>query len=543
MKRCFGCFGELNSGIGICPYCGFNANEYSNLKWILQPGTIINGKYMIGKRLGEGGFGITYLGWDLNMETKVAVKEYYPSNFAYRDTNSEDGNSVSFSTGRNEWDYHKGLKKYVDEAVILSKFFDLPGVVSVKDFFYENNTAYIVMEYISGISLKDFLQKKGGKIPYDEAILLLKPVIQSLAIIHREGLLHRDISPDNIMIQNDGSIKLIDFGAARYNNENTDKSMTVVLKHGYAPIEQYSRNGVQGAYTDVYGICAVLYKMITGLVPLDATDRAVSDKYIPIKKIVRKTPKYIADAIDAGLSVHAEYRQQSMEELYSDLYGEGRSHNNTIVPALSMLVKSLSIIVIVLLLILIVRYLRDIPLSSVTQSNQEEDYKETKRDPIISENKSSDNGKEAADVIVEDDVDLENEKGNISEADNYNERMISDNNDSSEIQTDETEESNRIDHGITVASQGVLNGDYGDNKTVEQILNSYSDIQGSWSGYEAEDSDIIYAYYRGEKNGTLFVIEFEVYTDDTFRISGAAENGNKIDNYSEYFANILNSVN
>ncbi len=495
---------------------------------------------MIGKRLGEGGFGITYLGWDLNMETKVAVKEYYPSSFAYRNINGMNGNSVSFSTDGSGWDYRRGLKKFVDEAVILSKYFDLPGVVSVKDFFYENNTAYIVMEFISGISLKEFLEKKGGKIPYDEAVRLLNPVIRSLAIIHRDELLHRDISPDNIMIQNDGSIKLIDFGAARYNNENTEKSMTVVLKHGYAPIEQYSRNGVQGAYTDVYGICAVLYKMITGCVPLDATDRAVSDKYVPVRKIVRRIPKHIAAAIDAGLSVHAEYRQQSMEELFSDLYGEGRSNTNPVLPMLTMLVRILCIVIIAFLLILIARHLYHYPFSDHMQPLQE-DHKGSERAPVTPENKSSDNSREATDDIVKDNAEQEIEKGNISETEDNNKGDGNDT-DPSEPQVDETEESSRVDHGITVASQGVLNGNYGD-RTVEQILNSYSDIQGSWSGYEAEDSDITYIYYRGEKNGTLFVIEFEVYSDDTFRISGAAENGDKIDNYSGYFANILNSVN
>ena len=320
MKRCYGCFRLLPDEEKNCSFCGFSLRNYDVHKWILTPGTLLDGKYLVGRTLGEGGFGITYLAWDINMETRVAIKEYYPGNWVSRNVASEEGNLLTTTTLENKINFEEGLKRYVKEAAVLAKFSKLPGIVFVKDFFYENGTAYIVMEFIDGVSLRKVLEQKGGKLTSTEALELIKPVIRSLAVIHKNKILHRDISPDNIMIENGGHVKLIDFGAARYFEGANDKSMTVMLKHGYAPIEQYSRNGEQGSYTDVYGLCAVLYRMITGSTPIEAPDRIRNDKLIPVQKLARKTPKYVATAIEKGLSVLSENRQQSMEELYTELY-------------------------------------------------------------------------------------------------------------------------------------------------------------------------------------------------------------------------------
>ena len=141
MKKCYGCFNTINDGAEFCPYCGYRALGGEQPKWILPPGTVLNGKYEVGRTLGEGGFGITYLAWDVNMETRVAIKEYYPTTEVSRDVTSQGGNSISKSTSGHYETFEEGMKRYVKEAATLSKFFDLPGIVSVKDFFYENETA------------------------------------------------------------------------------------------------------------------------------------------------------------------------------------------------------------------------------------------------------------------------------------------------------------------------------------------------------------------------------------------------------------------
>jgi serine/threonine protein kinase len=240
---------------------------------------------------------------------------------AMRDTTTYGGNTIRVMNGtQQQVVFEQGLKRYVDEATILSRFSGLPGVVSVRDFFYENGTAYIVMEYIDGISLKEYLQNRGGKLNANETLNIMESIIRSLAIIHQNNLLHRDISPDNIMISNNGEVKLIDFGAARYFSDDSEKSMTVVLKHGYAPIEQYSRRGEHGEWTDLYALCAVMYRMLTGIVPDEATDRIKVDGLIKVRKLNRKVPKHIAAAIEKGLSVQPEDRYQNMMELYNELY-------------------------------------------------------------------------------------------------------------------------------------------------------------------------------------------------------------------------------
>ncbi len=324
MNRCYGCFEQIADVNTVCPHCGFFFRQNTEHKWILKPGTLSNGKYLIGKTLGEGGFGITYLAWDVNMETKVAIKEYYPGYLVSRDVTSGDGNYVTVTSRSGQRDFQDGLKRYVKEAAALSKFFDLPGIVSVKDFYYENETAYIVMEYIDGISLKALLERNGNRLAAEQALELMKPVISSLAVIHKNKLIHRDISPDNIMVDRTGKVKLIDFGAAR-SFEEEEKSMTVMLKHGYAPIEQYSRKGEQAATTDIYALCAVLYRMITGEVPTESTQRVRNDELVSVRHLADKTPHHIATAIEKGLSLMPEDRQQSMEELYADLYGSKSS--------------------------------------------------------------------------------------------------------------------------------------------------------------------------------------------------------------------------
>lgn len=319
--RCPNCMNSLQSSDAVCPSCNFDVAGYEEKSSCLRPFTVLQGKYMIGRVIGIGGFGITYIGWDLNLQTYIAIKEYYPESIATRDTSREDGLTQVVSNESKKDIYDKGLKRYVEEAQNLSKFYRLQGIVSVKDFFYENGTGYIVMEYINGINLKEYLNSAGGKLDENTVLSLMKPVLESMYQIHNAGLVHRDISPDNIMVDNEGKIKLIDFGSARGQSAETDKTYTVILKHGYAPSEQYYAKGNQGPWTDIYSICATMYKMLTGQIPPNSIERMENDEYVnPSNWGVTVSPRTEA-VLRKGLAVKVNDRYQNIGELLNDLYG------------------------------------------------------------------------------------------------------------------------------------------------------------------------------------------------------------------------------
>ncbi len=329
-----------------CPYCGYNPNTYKQSARCLPLYTILAGKYLVGALLGEGGFGITYMGYDLNMETRIAIKEYFPVELVSRDTTSMTGDRVISLSGDKSVTYKQGLKKYVTEAQNVSRFSETPGVVSVKDFFYENETAYIVMEYIEGQSLKDYLKERGGRLSEEEALDIMKPVLEALVKVHEAGIIHRDISPDNVMLtfqdsqkedfsgrggagdRSPGgdesaaviSVKLIDFGAARMTEKNDQKSLTIILKHGYAPEEQYRTQGEQGPWTDVYALCAVFYRMLTGQTPVPAMDRLFRDDLKSLEELNANVTKSTQAAILKGLAVKREDRIRTVTELMQALY-------------------------------------------------------------------------------------------------------------------------------------------------------------------------------------------------------------------------------
>lgn len=319
--RCPNCMQALTEETDKCPYCEFEIANYKERPTCLRPFTVLQNKYMIGRVIGVGGFGITYIGWDMNLQTYIAIKEYFPESFVTRNTLGENGSVTVVPKEANKFDYEKGLTRYVEEAQNLSKFYNLPGVVSVKDFFYENGTAYIVMEYINGINLKEYLNNAGGKLPEATVLSLMKPVFESLFTVHNGGLVHRDISPDNIMVTNDGKIKVIDFGAARENNGTADKTFTVILKHGYAPPEQYYAKGHQGPWTDIYSLCAAMYKMLTGEVPPNSIERMENDEYVaPSQHGVAVSPR-TEFVLQRGLAVRTSERYQNIGQLINDLYG------------------------------------------------------------------------------------------------------------------------------------------------------------------------------------------------------------------------------
>ena len=318
---CINCMKEKASHGTKCEYCGFDLTTAVIPAHHLKPFSILAGKYLVGRAIGEGGFGITYIGMDLNLEMRVAIKEYYPNGSAVRDINGE-GATVQSQSRESRALYENGREKFINEAKTLAKCVDFPEIVTVKDFFKENNTAYIVMEYIDGKTLRTYLNEKGSRISVNETINMMKPLICSLGKVHKMNLIHRDISPDNIMICKDGSIKILDFGGARDFVSNGDKSLSVMMKPGYTPEEQYRTGKEQGPWTDVYALCATMYRCITGLIPQAAWERVSKDNLKLITELQPNCPSEIAYVIQKGLSVYKKDRWQSMEELYDNLYKE-----------------------------------------------------------------------------------------------------------------------------------------------------------------------------------------------------------------------------
>lgn len=312
---CLGCMEDRGSE-SVCPHCGWAAGTGPEAPQHLPPGTILQEKYLLGRVLGHGGFGITYLAWDLNLDMKLAIKEYMPRDFA---TRSPDQTMVSVFTGDLESHFEYGLKNFLDEAKTLAQFNNHPGIVGVRDFFKENQTAYLVMYYLEGIDFKQYLETQGGKIPFQTALRIMLPVMDALREVHSTGTLHRDISPDNIYITAEGQVKVLDFGAARHAISEFSKSISVVLKPGFAPEEQYRSKGKQGPWTDVYAAAATLYRAIVGHTPPESLDRLEEDSIIPPSSLGVDIPKKAEAALLKALSVKASERYQTMEEFQQDL--------------------------------------------------------------------------------------------------------------------------------------------------------------------------------------------------------------------------------
>lgn len=282
----------------------------------LPEGTILSDNYIIERVLGEGGFGITYSCTFRLTGEKAAVKEYFPSGLSHRVYSSDFKPSIVPYIGM-EHEFEKGREHFLNEASILKEFQNLNSIVSVKDVIETNGTVYLVMEFIDGITLKQYV-KENGALSFDEFLPLITPVIQALIQIHKRGLIHRDISPENLMIGLDNKLHLIDFGAANFENSHDTKTMTVILKNGFAPPEQYLSDGKQGAWTDIYALCSTMYMMLTGFAPPESIKRIQKDD-LPSLAAHADITSWQAAAIEKGMSLNAADRFQNMESLYQAL--------------------------------------------------------------------------------------------------------------------------------------------------------------------------------------------------------------------------------
>ncbi len=313
MNLCDFCFEPIGPG-NVCTKCGLSHEKYQAEAGLLMPGTNLLGKYIIGRVLGRGGFGATYLAYSSERDKVVAIKEYYPTGIANRAKGEE---KISIVSDDKRKVFEKGANRFFEEAKTMSRFNTNKNVVSVYEFFYANDTVYYSMEYLEGIDLKGYIAKKGGKLSEAEAVTIMRGICDALVAVHSTQMLHRDISPDNIFVCTNGDVKLIDFGAAKQVIGDAQQVYSVVVKQGFAPAEQYKSNGKQGVWTDIYAVGASIYYAVTGKIPTDAMNR-VENPEITFDSSLNLSPQFM-NIIKKCLQSKIEDRYQSAIELLGAL--------------------------------------------------------------------------------------------------------------------------------------------------------------------------------------------------------------------------------
>lgn len=330
-RQCLGCMEFYSSKFDVCPYCGYEDGEGAGELLHLDPGTELKGRYLIGRALGSGGFGVTYLGYDMLLERKIAIKEYLPSQFATRARHDVQVVLKNSDNDKKRQQFERGKERFLKEAQRLASIGDLDGVVHIHDSFEENGAAYIVMEYLQGETLTSYLARE-KMMPEQQAMDLAVPLLHALQEVHEHGVIHRDIAPDNVFLvqgeDNKPAIKLIDFGASRYASASHSKSLTVLIKPGYSPAEQYQSDGEQGTFTDVYAVGAVLYRMVTGIEPPDALERRTQlqngkrDLLVEPSHYQPELSENFENALLNAMSVRVEDRTATAAEFLAELTSE-----------------------------------------------------------------------------------------------------------------------------------------------------------------------------------------------------------------------------
>ncbi len=282
--------------------------------------TIIHGKYLIGRVLGFGGFGITYQGMNIETNEFVAIKEYYPNGMLSRYPGTTQVSVISASNI-----FHREKDKFLQEARIIYHCQNR-HILKIYSLFEENGTAYYVMEFLDGRDLMHYLKSRSGSIIWEELKPIVADIMDALETVHREGVIHRDISPDNIYLCSDNTAKIIDFGTARSAFDGKEKS--VILKKGYAPIEQYSSKGTQGPWTDVYALGATMYRSLTGVIPPEAPDRQYQDSLRRPSDMGISLPGHVETAIMRALNVKEADRFQSVAEFRDAIIPRASSSTN-----------------------------------------------------------------------------------------------------------------------------------------------------------------------------------------------------------------------
>lgn len=316
---CPGCFANKGHA-NPCPHCGYD-EEATRDPLILPHRTELNGQYLVGRVLGKpGGFGITYLGWDLNLQTLVAIKEFLPRYLARR---SRDQVTVSIRYQDDGEQFRYGLELFLRDARLLAQL-DHPNILRVRNFFEANGTAYLVMDYYQGLSLAKYLEQRDRRISEEQAKQLMLPILDGLRAVHAEGLLHHDIKPQNIFLTDleSGGLRpvLLDFGAARQAMAERSGFLLEVLTPGYASCEQYQPKSQQGPWTDVYGTAAVFYRLVTGKVPPEANEHRIEDHLKPAAAF--GVSQRLSDALTSGLALAVNGRPQTVQDFQAQLLGD-----------------------------------------------------------------------------------------------------------------------------------------------------------------------------------------------------------------------------
>lgn len=314
--NCPNCFMPIG-GSTICPNCGNDYSKNKQFAGVLPVFTLLNNRYLVGRVLGKGGFGVTYIAKDIISNNICAIKEYMPSEYSTRSGGTQ--NIVPFSDDKARFVFTHGREKFVEEAKTLLKLRNNPIVVDILDYFTQNNTAYLVMEYLDGQDLRKMARSSGGKLDPEFAKMVFVTIASSLMEIHRMNILHRDLSPENIIVTSNGRIKLIDFGAARNFVSTQNKGMSILLKPGFAPPEQYNAKGTQGPWSDVYALCATFYTLVSGKPLVDALFRYRGEPQPSLASLGCPVTKKTSDVIERGMELDFKRRYRDFKELLDDI--------------------------------------------------------------------------------------------------------------------------------------------------------------------------------------------------------------------------------
>lgn len=308
-ELCMRCF-HVKGKYDVCPMCGYVEGTPPEQPHYLAPGTILGNHFLVGTAIGAGGFGITYRCFDITLGVTVAVKEFYPAGLVNR---APGQSAVGLLSGDKKEQYRSQLNRFLMEAQSIAQFGNAKDIVNVYDFFEENNTAYIIMEYIDGVLLKDYMEKQ-GRLDVSAALSVISPIVNAVKKIHAKGIIHRDISPDNIFISGEDSVKIFDFGAAQLNDSSEGQAAEKVIKVGYSAPEQYRDNSRQGFYTDIYSAGAILYQMLTGIRPVESTEREFRDDLKSPAELGIQLEPNLDRAVMEALAVKPELRFQSIQQ-------------------------------------------------------------------------------------------------------------------------------------------------------------------------------------------------------------------------------------
>lgn len=319
MKHCFSCYQTFGEDFDICPFCGAIWDDEPLEPIHLRPGTVLAERYLLGKAVGAGGFGIIYKAFDLKLETIVAVKEFFVTHIMTRAVGQQE--VIINKKSSDEYVYRK--ERFLAEARTMAQFGNHKNIPNVFEFFEENGTAYIVMELLEGQPLNQMLQENGGKLDKDFALLIIREVGNALKSLHEKGIIHRDVAPDNIFICSgkELKIKLLDLGAAKLAN-NTDNVIDIILKPGYSPAEQYDNTKNIGPWTDIYALGATLYVMLTGVKPEESTNRKIEDTVPYPNELDASISENLSNSIMKAMAIEPHLRFKSVVDFVKGVDGE-----------------------------------------------------------------------------------------------------------------------------------------------------------------------------------------------------------------------------